>query len=146
MRYAGQGYEIRTPLEGLSNVEMSKDVVNEIAERFHDIHHKQHGHSARNQIIELVSYRVRVSVPVKKQAHWETDKTLNNIKKVSSREVTFDGVKTLEIVVYQREMLTSKPISGPAIIEQLDSTTVIPEHWTAHLDDFGNIIAERQKT
>ena len=24
LRYAGQGYEIRTPLEGLSNVEMSK--------------------------------------------------------------------------------------------------------------------------
>ena len=146
LRYAGQGYEIRTPLEGLSNAEMSKDVIDEIAERFHEIHHKQHGHSARDQIIELVSYRVRVSVPVKKQAHWETDKILDISKKVSSREVTFDGVQTLDTMVYQRESLTSETISGPAIIEQLDSTTVIPEHWTAHLDDFGNIIAERQKT
>ena len=44
---------------------------------------------------------------------------------------------------YTRDTLKSSPIEGPAIIEQFDSTTVLPPGWTAKLDSFGNIIGER---
>ena len=44
---------------------------------------------------------------------------------------------------YEREQLRAGDrIAGPAIIEQYDSTTVIPPGMAAHVDKFGNIVIE----
>ena len=103
-----------------------------------------HGHSARDQEIEVVSYRLRVRVPVPK---------FNlNAKKLpkgtgipcEERKVSYDGKEFFKTPVYARESLTTDFIEGPAIIEQFDSTTVMPPNWRAKLDKFANIIAERK--
>ena len=61
-----------------------------------------------------------------------------------TRTVTFDGRTHFEAPVYAREGLTGAVIDGPAVIEQFDSTTVLPPGWHARLDNFGNIVAERE--
>ncbi len=62
---------------------------------------------------------------------------------VATRKVTFDGQTMHSAGVYNRDTIRSSTIEGPAIIEQLDSTTVLPPGWVAKLDCFGNIIGER---
>ena len=62
---------------------------------------------------------------------------------IGSRQVTFNGHEHFEAPVYSRDDLTSVPLHGPLIIEQFDSTTVLPKGWTATLDKFGNIVAEK---
>lgn len=143
LRYAGQGYEIRTPLDGLSASPLTSDGLAQVQERFHELHQTLHGHSARDQEIEVVSYRVRVRVPVQKQDLPEIGIPEGTAEPVGSRDVTFDGKNFYEAPVYTRDTLKSSPIEGPAIIEQFDSTTVLPPGWTAKLDRFGNIIGER---
>lgn len=144
LRYAGQGYELRTPLEGLDAAPMTANGLNQVQERFHELHHSLHGHSARDQEIELVSYRVRVRVPVPKQALPEIESPGNAPPaSLGSREVTFDGREFFEAPVYARTDLTFAPLQGPLIIEQFDSTTVLPPGWTATLDKFGNIVVEK---
>jgi len=144
LRYAGQGYEIRTPLDGLKTSPMTGKGLVDIAERFHELHHRLHGHSARDQAIEAVSYRVRVRLPVPKQDLPETAAPAGAAKPSATRSVTFDGRTTHDAPVYQRANLTDATIEGPAIIEQFDSTTVLPPGWSACLDGFGNILAERE--
>lgn len=143
LRYAGQGYEIRTPLHNLGTMPMTTEGLDRVQERFHDLHQTLHGHSAHDQEIEVVSYRVRVRVPVPKQDLPKFDIPNGKTLPVGTRKVTFDGRETHLAAVYNRDTIKSSAIEGPAIIEQFDSTTVFPPGWTAKLDCFGNIIGER---
>ncbi|MEE8333361.1 MAG: hydantoinase/oxoprolinase family protein, partial [Alphaproteobacteria bacterium] len=145
LRYAGQGYEIRTPLDGLACSPVTSAGLAELEERFHTLHRSLHGHSARDQAIELVSYRVRVRVAVPKQDLPRIGGAGDGPGASSTvRRVTFDGRTHYDASVHGRDGLSSAPLAGPAIIEQFDATTVLPPGWTARLDDYGNIVAERE--
>jgi N-methylhydantoinase A len=146
LRYAGQGYEIRTPLDGLDASPVTANGLEQVQERFHELHHSLHGHSARDQEIELVSYRVRVRVPVPKQTLPEIAPPEGGPPaEAATRQVTFDGRSHADAPVYERDDLTAAPLRGPLIIEQFDSTTVLPAGWTATLDTYGNIVAEKDQ-
>jgi N-methylhydantoinase A len=57
------------------------------------------------------------------------------------RTVWFDRVAHHHAPVYQRDaMQAGARIEGPAIIEQYDSTTVVPPQATAEVDRFLNIL------
>jgi N-methylhydantoinase A len=145
LRYAGQGYEIRTPLDGIDVNPVTAASLTEIAARFHELHQTLHGHSAPDQAIEVVSYRVRVRAPVPKQDLPALDGLSDKAAaSKGTRSVTFDGRSRFEAPVYDRDALTAAAIEGPAVIEQFDSTTVLPPGWTARLDHYGNIVAERE--
>ena len=59
---------------------------------------------------------------------------------VSRRSVWFDGAGWLDTPVYARNRLPDVDIPGPAIIEQLDSTTVLEPSNVARHDAFGNLL------
>tara|TARA_B100001013_G_scaffold338227_1_gene259019 strand:- start:757 stop:1002 length:246 start_codon:yes stop_codon:yes gene_type:complete len=64
-----------------------------------------------------------------------------------TREVYFDEEGgMLETPVYNRESLNAGMIfSGPGIIEESDSTTVIPPEWMAEVDNFGNLTLKSEQ-
>src|SRR4029079_18241479 len=66
LRYNGQGYELRTPLDGLYIDRVTKDALAGARTRFDERHAQIHGHAAKERPVELVSYRLRVRVPVPK--------------------------------------------------------------------------------
>ncbi|MDK2986791.1 MAG: N-methylhydantoinase, partial [Clostridia bacterium] len=59
---------------------------------------------------------------------------------ITSRKVYFnDGF--VETAIYNRDnLLPGQQVTGPAIIEQLDSTTVVFPGQTARVDAFNNIV------
>ena len=67
LRYTGQGYELRTPLDGLFTRPARPRIRSPRArERFDERHAQIHGHAAKERPVEVVSYRLRVRVPVPK--------------------------------------------------------------------------------
>ena len=47
----------------------------------------------------------------------------------------------LETPLYQRDLLsTGNSIVGPALVVQLDTTTVVPPGWQGEVDDYGNLL------
>ncbi len=59
---------------------------------------------------------------------------------IGRRKVWFDGTAH-DAAVYQREMLEAGArFTGPAIVEQFDSTTVVPPHMSVSVDAFRNIV------
>src|SRR5438094_652294 len=60
LRYTGQGYELRTPLDGLFTERLAANSLTEARKRFDQRHAQIHGHAAGDRPVEVVSYRVRV--------------------------------------------------------------------------------------
>jgi N-methylhydantoinase A len=61
---------------------------------------------------------------------------------VDHRPVFFQG-RFHRVPVYQRShLLQRQPLSGPVIIEQLDSTTVVPPGCRAAVEPGGNILID----
>ncbi|HEY6259620.1 MAG TPA: hydantoinase/oxoprolinase family protein [Xanthobacteraceae bacterium] len=155
LRYTGQGYELRTPLEGLFETSVTKDTLATVRVRFDERHAQIHGHAAKERPVELVSYRLRVRVTVPKYQpvqeappspphHIETAiKGRRRIHLLSAH-----GEKRGEspnAILYERDQLAvGDAIAGPAIIEQFDATTVIPPGWSGSVDGYRNLILRRE--
>ena len=145
LRYAGQGYEIRTPLDGLAWSPVADTGIAQARERFHALHLRLHGHSAPDSTIEAVSFRLRVAVPVPRPALVDCGAAAGpGAKSDSVRRVTFDGRTQMEAPVRGRGDIRDEPMAGPLIVEQADATTVVPPGWSAHRDRFGNIVLEAE--
>ena len=148
LRYTGQGYELRTPLDGLYAGRLTPESLLRAREKFDERHAQIHGHAAKERAVELVSYRVRVRVPVPKYVARE-DKTPAAPPSAAAgvkgqRTIHFDGQTAIEATLYERDRLAvGTTIGGPAIVEQFDATTVIPPGWSARVDGLHNLILER---
>jgi N-methylhydantoinase A len=147
LRYTGQGYELRTPLEGLFTGRISADSLEAVRERFDERHAQIHGHAAKERPVEVVSYRVRVRVPVPKfEPRRETPHALQSAAGAAKgmRRIHFGTGESVEAVLYERDRLfVGASVTGPAIVEQFDATTVIPAGWTGRVDGYRNLILER---
>ena len=148
LRYTGQGYELRTSIDGLGKGGITAAVLAQARDRF-DVRHAQiHGHAAKERPVEVVSYRLRVRVPVPKYvpqplAVPSSPRPVAEAAK-GAREVYFVAKTASRVTVYERDKLdVGVSVGGPAIVEQFDATTVIPAGWTGRVDTFGNLILER---
>jgi len=135
MRYAGQGYEITVACDA------ELDLV-ALRRKFDDSHKQMFGHTAPEEPVEIVSYRLRGIgrvPPVKLPSYRRQGLSLNDALR-ETRKARFGGV-TLDCPVYQRDRLdVGVSLEGPAIIDQLDATTVVPPGQSARVDAFKNIL------
>jgi N-methylhydantoinase A len=149
LRYAGQGYELRTPLDGLFAVRVTADTLARARTRFDDRHAQIHGHSAGDRPVEVVSYRLRLRVEVPKFEQREerssSPRPAGDARK-GERAVCFDGARAMLSTLYERDRLDpGATLAGPAIVEQFDATTAIPPGWVAAVDAYRNLILTKQK-
>ena len=144
LRYEGQGYELRVPLDGLPNP-LDAPTLLQIAERFHDIHTAVHGHAARDAVIEVVSYRLRASVAMPKVSSAATAPAqARAAKPIGDREITLGPDRVLRAAVWRRDRLAPGwQTQGPAIVEQPDATTIVPDGWNVRCDGHMNLLLER---
>jgi N-methylhydantoinase A len=148
LRYTGQGYELRTPLEGLFSERLTSESLSTARERFDERHAQIHGHAAKERPVEVVSYRVRVRVMVPKyEPRAEKPPAVprsSDIAVKGKRRIHFDGKHSVEAKLYERDRLeVGAVVAGPAIVEQFDATTVIRPGWTGRVDRYRNLILQR---
>lgn len=144
LRYAGQGYELRVSLDGIGP--MTGPALAAARQRFDEHHARIHGHAAAEKPVEVVSYRVRARVAVPKYSARELPPGSGG-KPVPKgrRQVWFDAARATDVPVFEREAIErGGRLTGPAIVEQMDATTVIPDGWDAEVDAFGNLILMRR--
>jgi N-methylhydantoinase A len=150
MRYTGQGYELRVGLDGIGSTDGLNDRdLAEARDRFDRIHARIHGHAAKEKPTEVVSYRVRARVPVPKYEPVAeqnvSESPASETARKGTRSVWFTSDAATETAIWDRNVLSAGAIlHGPAIVEQLDATTVVPAGWRAHVDGFMNLILTRE--
>src|SRR5947209_7336119 len=139
MRYAGQGYEIAVPCpaEPLRVVDLS-----ELRITFDRQHAGMFGHMAPEEPVELVSYSVSgvgLIPPVELPKFARTGAALADARRGMQR-ARFDGAE-FDCPIYQRERLdVGSSLAGPAILAQLDCTTVIRPGQVGRIDEWKNVI------
>jgi N-methylhydantoinase A len=142
LRYAGQGYELRTPLDGLFVGHVTADTLAGARLRFDERHAQIHGHSARDRRL-----RLRVAVPKfeQREERPSSPRPAAHAHK-GERTVWFDGARATRATLYERDRLDpGAMLTGPAIIEQFDATTVIPPGWHATVDAFRNLVLSKRE-
>lgn len=138
-RYSGQSYEItmQVPLGNLINADFLL-----LSQSFHQLHKQQYGYFRKNAFIEIVTIRLVAQGKIPSITHKEPATSIQNEEPVSNRCVIFNG-KKYETPVYKRKNIrVGASITGPAVIEQSDSTTLIWPNNIAHCDNWGNLIID----
>lgn len=143
MRYQGQSYELSVPVPPGW---MSAEVVSALVVDFHLSHERAYGYRRADGKVEFVNLRL---VAFGKLPPMEIGREHFASEGVPAppayRKVFFDG-RAHDTPVYRREkLLPGMPMSGPAAIEQLDSTTVVPPGYRATVEPWGNIIIELEE-
>ena len=143
MRYAGQGYEIAVPCTAAP---LRLTELKALRISFDQQHRSMFGHMAPQEPVEIVSYRVRgigLLTPVELPKFARTGAALEDAWR-STRRVRFDGADC-DCPVYRRSQLDiGSSIAGPAILEQLDCTTVIRPGQVARVDEWKNLIVTQK--
>ena len=143
MRYVGQAYEVRVPVE-LSDGTFDEAAVRAAVKSFHRAHDDRYGNEYEGrQAVEIVNVgatgfglfpRLKTAQETREGCTWEE----------ARREVRrgyFRGVGEVELPVYERSLApVGVPLPGPNVIEQYDATFVVEPGWTATLDDVGQLI------
>jgi N-methylhydantoinase A len=146
LRYTGQGYELRTPLAGLFDDALTAASLAAARARFDDRHAQIHGHAAKERPVEVVSYRLRlrVAVPKYEPSPAVVPATHSAADAAKGERRMSINAAMVQAMLYERDRLAiGATIAGPAIVEQLDATTVIPPGWRGRVDGYRNLILER---
>lgn len=143
MRYVGQAHEltVAVPLSDRGN-----PLHAGLSRAFDGEHRRTYGHSAEGEAIEVVALRIGARAAVDKPAPgavWE--RLQGRAAPESSRMVHFGGADgPVATPVIDRGALAKGERPGPLIVEEYDSTCVVPPGWRASLDRAGNIVLDRE--
>jgi N-methylhydantoinase A len=141
LRYHGQSYELKVPIAGR---ELSGASIEGLRAAFHADHQKEFGHSFPAMEIELVNLRLTGIGRLPHLTHTEVSGGSLEEAHLRDVEVGFDVGGTVERVttaVYEREALpVGEDIAGPAIVVQVDSTTLVPPGASFERDAIGNLL------
>jgi N-methylhydantoinase A len=137
-RYVGQNFEVKVDGDGLG-----PDDLGAVAERFHDAHAREYGYALRDRALELVTCRLQAigEVPKAPQARVEGGPSLAAAE-IGRRRMYVDAKHGwMDSVVYQRERLpVGIEFAGPAVVNEMSSTTLIFPGQVARIDTWGNLI------
>jgi N-methylhydantoinase A len=140
MRYQRQNYEYRIEL---SEERFTPQNFDHILWTFHEEHKKIHGYALYDSPVEFVNYRVTACGCVQKadvvsypEGGESSEKALKGYRKVC-----FDPqIGFVSCPIYELERLAPRNrIHGPAVIEQMGSTILVPPTERAVVDNFKNI-------
>ncbi|GGF82055.1 methylhydantoinase [Azorhizobium oxalatiphilum] len=143
MRYAGQNYELSVPLP---DGPVTETTLEHLAEGFEEAHRQRYGFIADGEAVQIVTLRVEAAGLVKKATlrAWPEAGPDASGAIMGKRDVWFpEAGDYVNTPIYDREKLhPGNRFSGPAIVEQMDTTTVVPPGMTARVDTYLNLILE----
>ncbi|QHN02526.1 hydantoinase/oxoprolinase family protein [Granulicella sp. WH15] len=132
VRYVGQGYELNVP------------AGETMLEEFHRAHERRYGYANRELPVEVVNLRVRLTAKSDAiELPRRAARPGNGVQaKIKTRPIWFEG-EWRESIVYDRDRLHPGDVfSGPALITEYSSTTVLPPRCVATVDELGNLLIE----
>jgi N-methylhydantoinase A len=142
LRYFGQNFEL---VMELVSGKLDARELEKLREAFHRCHKDYYGYDMRDQPVEIVNLRLvvvgqREPVPFERAVF---ARGALSAALLEERKVWFPGTGYVTTPVYDRARLPADTrISGPAIIEQMDTTTVVPPNARVKQDRHGYLHME----
>jgi N-methylhydantoinase A len=144
-RYVGQGYELRVPVP---SGHLDRQRMARVWAEFHRLHAAEYGHSFKESPIELVAIRtVGVgSMPKISPAADGAPPAGDSVLGVRDVHFRVGGeLRTYSTTYHDRVKLRAGVrLEGPAVIFQVDSTTVVPPGWSVRRDAGGSLLLSKK--
>jgi N-methylhydantoinase A len=143
LRYVGEQSSVSVPVAGNSARWLEKTV-----ESFHAMHERLYGFSVPSEPVELVNVRLRAIGRLYRggrERKAATPQSAPRIDATGKRKVAFGPANSdrLEVPVFARAaLLPHARFSGPAIVEQSDSTLLVPPGRSVSVDAYANLLIE----
>ena len=138
VRYIGQSYELTVDYPAAGR----RDLRRALSTDFHKAHRQRFGYADPSEPVEVVNLRMKMVMPVDKPLPEPEERGGEDPGSAWVGEATVvfpEG--PVEAPSYLRErLLCGNRVPGPALVLQMDSTTVIPPGWVAEVDRWGNLV------
>ena len=138
-RYVGQSFELSVPYSGAEG---------SLRASFENSYRARYGRTPENAAVEIAHLRVRATLPRLKPPNL-TPPWPEEGPKAGVRPVGFEANGRADALVFLESIVLWRPslalgfsISGPAVIEQYDSTILVPPGWTASVEESFNLVLE----
>lgn len=144
MRYRGQNFELPIDLDSAQQLDAA--ALEEVLDHFHAAHERVYGYASPGDPVEIVTYRVqavgradRVDVSRKDPEVGSADEAL-----VGHRDIYLSEPRGfVRCPVYDRVLLRhGAELAGPAVIEQMDTTTVLLPGDHCRVDAHRNLVID----
>jgi N-methylhydantoinase A len=139
-RYVGQGFELRA---AMPDGPLDEGNVHSVVKSFFDVHKQAYGHAFEDQLVEIITLRVvgsaateMLKLPELAHGGRANPKTAE----LYIRNTVFDDGKAVPTPRYDRaKLLADDVVSGPALIVQHNSTTLVPPGYSASVLSHGDM-------
>jgi len=139
IRYLGQAYELTVPVNGEGLPDLKA-----MTAAFHEEHFRTYAHKSELDPVEMVNIRVVARISLEGSSDSKKPSLIKpqkvNIGTKTERLVYFgSGPGLISTSVLSRSELVGKNFRGPLIVEEYDSTCVVPPGCNVSVDDFANM-------
>jgi N-methylhydantoinase A len=143
MRYVGQEHAVAVRMPVNVGDESARAEIKRLFDQAHEL---RYSHSAPEESADIVSLRVsaigRLGKPQLPQIARGEKMPPANARR-GARAISFEGAGSVEALVFDRtKLLEGNLITGPAIIEEAASTTVVERGDTVTVDAFGHLVMQ----
>jgi N-methylhydantoinase A len=143
MRYAGQNYEISVPLP---TGPMTAATIDHLAAGFAAAHQRLYGFAAEEEPVQLVTFRAEaIGIVPKAELQPAPDSGPNPARAELGRRNVWlrETGGFVSCPIYDRELLgAGNRLAGPAIVEQMDATVLIPPGASGTVDRYLNLMLD----
>jgi len=141
-RYQGQNFELQIPLPAAAGAE---GIVAAVRQGFDAEHRRLYGYDQPDKPIELVTFRLRAMLPTG-QAEAAASPPAHRDgppQPVGERRAHFPATGFVATPVFERDALQAGDVlPGPVIVEQMDTTTIVPPGFRCTVDAQLNLLLE----
>lgn len=141
-RYVGQNFELAVPVASApAQLAERLPSLSQLAAEFHRAHENAYGHASAHDPIEIVNVRLSAAAKLYREPDAKSAVASGAPSPVATRQVYFSADDALAAPCYARtDLLPGHRIDGPAIIEQLDTTTPLYPGDRADVTADGHLI------
>jgi N-methylhydantoinase A len=138
VRYVGQSYYLTISIDG----PIDRAALEDLRSKFNEFHRTTYGYAEPKEPCELVNLRVAAVGRIEKPPV-RADAPQQQV--AGARKVYFDEIGYLDCPVVRRSNLgEGATLEGPAVVEEVDATTLVPPGWRALVMQGGALLIRRR--
>ena len=143
MRYHGQGHEIEIPLPDRS---LTHNDIDGLVRAFEEEYRRQFSRPVPGMEIEILNWGLRATTRTESLPVETIQTECRDVVPNATREIIcdIDGTKKSAAFIHRDSLSPGDQFSGPALVAEAQTTTLVSEDFSAHVDAVGNLVLIQQ--
>jgi N-methylhydantoinase A len=139
LRYVGQAFQVEVPIDPAWLADATTD---RLRAAFHARHEHLYAHADRAADVELIDLRATITGATPKPEFRPVPAGSGPAVPAGRRAIHYRKRRYDAGVYLRRDLRAGQHVDGPAVVEQDDTTTLVPAGFRATVDAFGNLVIE----